>query len=88
MVFDLPDVVTYQRMNGALVDVPASQSGSILTLRGVGTFTVDRLSAELLQLTGRLGGRQVAIFLQRQPLDDFTLRNRGFHWVQAAPFFG
>ena len=46
-------------------------------------FGTDRL-----RLTGRLEGRPVTISLQRQSLDDFTLRNRGFRWVQEQPFVG
>jgi hypothetical protein len=37
---------------------------------------------------GRLDGRLVTISLRLQTLDDFVLRNRGFHWVQEQPFIG
>jgi hypothetical protein len=50
--------------------------------------SVDRQATDRLRLTGRLEGRPVTISLQRQSLDDFTLRNRGFHWVQEQPFLG
>jgi hypothetical protein len=32
--------------------------------------------------------RVVTISLQRHSLNDFTLRNRGFNWVQEEPFVG
>jgi hypothetical protein len=39
-------------------------------------------------LDGRLEERPVTISLRRQNLDDFTLRNRGFNWVQEQPYLG
>jgi hypothetical protein len=88
LIFDRPEVVTYQLMNNDLVDVAASQTGDTLALPDVeGTFAVTR-TGDHLQLEGRLKDSRVAITLERQPLDDFTLRNRGFHWVQEAPYFG
>jgi hypothetical protein len=88
LVFDSSDLATYQRMDGELVDVPADHTGDTLTLASMATFTVDRRTPDLLRLDGRLDGRPVTITLQRQSLDDFTLRNRGFHWVQESPYFG
>jgi hypothetical protein len=88
VIFDRPEVVTYQLMNGDLVDVPASRTGDTLALPDAdGTFVVNR-SEDHLRLDGRLKDRRVTINLERQSLDDFTLRNRGFHWVQEAPYFG
>ena len=87
VVFDQPGLVTYQRMDGELVDVPATQTGDTLDLPDVGVFTVDH-DGENLHLDGRLDGRPVTIDLQRQSLDDFTLLSRGFNWVQETPFFG
>jgi hypothetical protein len=87
-VFDQPGVVTYQLMNGDLVDAAADTTAGTLTLpTDGGSFTVDR-TGDRLRLTGRWRGRPVTITLERQPLDGFTLRNRGFRWVQEAPFFG
>ena len=88
MVFDQPGVVTYQLMNGDLVDTAADSTASTLTLPvDGGSFTVDR-TGDRLRLTGRWRNEQVTVTLERQALEDFTLRNRGFHWVQEAPFFG
>lgn len=87
VVFDQPGVVTLQRMDGDLIDVPATATGDTLTLPEVGTFTLDR-DGDGLRLDGRLDGSPVTIELQRQPLADFALRSRGFNWVQQTPFFG
>ena len=40
-----------------------------------------------LELTGQLQGRRVSITLREVDLSSFTLRNRGFHWVQEYPYF-
>jgi hypothetical protein len=87
VVFDNLGAVTLQRMDGDLVDVPATATGDTLTLPDIGEFTVHR-DGEDLRLDGRLDGKPVTIELQRQTLDDFTLRSRGFNWVQHTPFFG
>ena len=97
LIFDAPAAVTYQRMNGELVDVAATGTGrgtDILTLTTSGvadqplaTLTVDRPAPDRLRLDGHLDGRPVTIALQRKSLDDFLLLNRGFHWVQEQPFF-
>ena len=87
LVFDYPGVVTVQRMDGELVDEAATQAGDTLTL-GSATLTLDRPASDRLRLDGRMDGKPVTIELQRQSLDDFTLRSRGFHWVQQNPFFG
>lgn len=41
LVFDYPNLVTYQRMDGELVDVPADRKGDTLTLE-TATFTVEQ----------------------------------------------
>jgi hypothetical protein len=88
VVFDQPEMVTYQLMNGDLVDVAAVRTGATLALPDSGgTFTVDR-TGDHLRLDGRWNDAPLTIALERQPLEDFTLRNRGFHWVQEAPYFG
>ncbi len=93
LVFDTPGAVTYQRMDGELVDVVAAAGTNTLTLTSgtdaapMATFTVDRPAPDRLRLDGRLDGRPVTMSLRRQPLEDFLLRNRGFHWVQEQPFF-
>lgn len=99
IIFDHLQVATYQRMTGELVDVTASRTGETLTLSGrpdapgdqptmSATLTVDRQGQDSLRLDGTLNGDPVTITLQRQPLDEFPLRSRGFNWVQEEPYFG
>ncbi|MEV0672345.1 DoxX family protein [Mycobacterium sp. NPDC050441] len=92
VVFDLPEVVTYERMSGELVDAPVKVDGDRLTVSGsdgspLAMLTASRPSPQELQLTGKLSGRNVTIWLDQVDLDQFTLRNRGFHWVQEYPYF-
>jgi len=87
VVFDQPGVLTYQLMNGDLVDVAADTTGGALALPDGASFTIDRAGDDL-RLVGRWNGEPTTVVLERQPLEGFTLRNRGFHWVQEAPFFG
>lgn len=92
IIFDEPEVVTYQRMNGELVPAPAEVRGDTLTLSApdgsaLAAFTVSRPQPQRLELAGQLEGRQVHIALEQVDLNQFTLRNRGFHWVQEYPYF-
>ena len=94
LVFEQPGAVTYQKMDGELVNLAAVADGTSLTLEPasggdpVGVLTVDRPAPDRMTLTGRLEGRPVIISLAQEPLDGFTLRNRGFRWVQETAFFG
>lgn len=92
VIFDTPEVLTFQRMNGELVDAPVTVEGDDLALSGsdgsaLGTLTASRPAPRQLRLTGELSGRDVSIWLDQQDLERFTLRNRGFHWVQEYPYF-
>jgi hypothetical protein len=93
VVFDVPQVVTYQRMNGELVDAPATVDGSTLTLTTpdqpapLATPSFERPSPDLLRLDGKIDGAPVTMSLERVDLQAFTLRNRGFNWVQEYPYF-
>jgi len=88
LVFDQPEVVTYQRMDGELVPAPAEVDSAAIKLPELdATFTFVRPQPDQLQLTGRLKGQAATISLERVDLDSFTLRNRGFNWVQEYPYF-
>jgi hypothetical protein len=83
-----PDTVSYQRMNGELVTLPAvidTQRITLFAAPGPATLTVDRSAPDRLRLSGQLEGRPVSMTLQRVDLNSFPLRNRGFHWVQEYP---
>jgi hypothetical protein len=88
LVFDEPEVVTYQRMDGELVTAPAQVDSQTITLPELdATFGFSQPELDLLHLDGRLGDQPVTMALERVDLNSFTLRSRGFHWVQEYPYF-
>lgn len=92
IVFDSTGVMTYQRMNGELVDAPAEIGADSLAVSApdgsaLADFTVSRPSPQQLRLEGRLAGRAVQISADEVDLNQFTLRNRGFNLVQEYPYF-
>lgn len=90
VIFDEPGVIVYQLMDGELVIEPVESDGGGSTLRIPGqqaTLAVDRPAPDRLRLQGELGGQRVSISLERTDLDSFTLRGKGFHWVQDYPNF-
>lgn len=103
LVFDDPAEATYQRMNGALVPMRAefgpdrrlelttatNPTGEKADHHPVfATLTTERPTRDRLLLRGHLNDHPVAITLERVDPDSFTLRNRGFHWVQGTMYFG
>ncbi|WP_156656374.1 hypothetical protein [Mycobacterium sp. 852002-51152_SCH6134967] len=89
VVFDQPELVTYQRMDGELVSAPAvfDDTAGTLEVPGTVTLTVERLTGDQLRLHGHLDGRPVAMSLRRLDHNSFPLRTRGFNWVQDYPYF-
>jgi hypothetical protein len=92
VVFDEPGVLTYQRMDGAMVPAPAEFGEDTIVVTGAdgaafADFRVSRPDPGHLELDGHLAGRPVRIALDHVDADGFTLRNRGFHWVQEYPYF-
>jgi hypothetical protein len=95
IIFDAPGVVTYQRMNGELVDVSATVHGQTLELTApdqeaptpFATLDTSQPSPDRLLLDGQIGGAPVTMSLERVDLQSFTLRNRGFNWIQEYPYF-
>lgn len=49
-------------------------------------FAYYRDTPDTLRLTGNLDGLPVSLHLSRVDPNEFTLRNRGFHWVQEFPY--
>jgi hypothetical protein len=75
-------------MDGELVPVPAelhSDTITVPTLRA--TLRCDRPDPDRLRLVGQLDGQLVVMSAERVDLNRFTLRNRGFHWIQEYPYF-
>ncbi|MFF2087895.1 DoxX family protein [Nocardia sp. NPDC058176] len=99
LVFDDPEEATYQRMNGELVPARAlfrSDGGlELATMTDptaespppFATLSTERPTPDELRLRGTLNDRPVTITLHRVDPNSFTLRNRGFHWVQDYPYF-
>lgn len=104
LVFDKPEVITFQLMDGTLRDAPVKLDGGHVTITAplpipdgktaavpdpspFADFNVERPAPDRLELTGQLEGRPVTIALHEVDLSSFTLRNRGFHWVQEYPYF-
>lgn len=57
------------------------------TAPSVAEFTLENPQPDRLILEGEMDGQHVHAILQRTPIE-FTLRKRGFHWIQNSPFFG
>jgi hypothetical protein len=90
VVVDEPGALTYQRMNGELVSVPAEvdAGGRELRMPSIeARFTVGRPSPEALQFEGTMAGRRVEMSLRRVDVDALPLNSRGFQWVQEYPYF-
>ncbi|WP_234391012.1 DoxX family protein [Nocardia suismassiliense] len=98
LIFDDPEQATYQRMNGELVpahaDFRPNGQLELATIDGktgpqppFATLTSERPTPDRLLLRGRLQDQTVVITLERMDLNSFTLRSRGFHWVQDYPYF-
>lgn len=88
LIIEDPERLTYQRMDGEPVTVPATISAHTIIISEPplsATLTVDRIGPDRLSLAGNLNGRPVAMVLKRFNLDRFRLRRNGFHWVQQYP---
>lgn len=101
LIFDGPEAATYQRMNGDLVpahanflpnrqlELTTTDTASEKTgpQPPFATLSTEQLTPDHLLLRGKLHDRPVTITLDRVDLNTFTLRSRGFHWVQNYPYF-
>ncbi|MFE3443175.1 hypothetical protein ACFXNW_09090 [Nocardia sp. NPDC059180] len=97
LVFDDPEQATYQEMDGDLIPAAATfLPNGTLELRTtetavpqtpLATLSHEQPTPDQLLLRGTLHNRPVVITLERVDLDSFTLRNRGFHWVQDYIYF-
>ena len=88
LIIEDANALTFQRMDGELVTVPAvidAHRISLFTAPLTATLTINRTAPDRLRLAGKLAGRPVTIGLQRVDLNSFTLHGRGFHWVQEYP---
>ncbi|WP_245553226.1 DoxX family protein [Nocardia veterana] len=99
VVFDLPGVMHYQRMDGTLVAVPArvdtqARRVELPAAEGpgghsatAGSLGYEQQGPDRLRFTGDLDGHPVTVTFRRQDPEAFPQRSRGFHWVQDQPAF-
>ena len=96
VVFDSPDIITIQPMQGTLRlhKFTLSQNEKSLQLVNIdapqwkGSFTLERLAPDRMSMTGQADGHPVTAILRRVDLSDptkFLLTNRGFHWITTIP---
>lgn len=94
MVFQSPTAASFQRMNdrftsfGAKIDTAAKTLAltSNDSAKTKSTLTFQRPSPDRLVLDGTLNGQPTHLELKLRDLNSFTLRSRGFNWVQEVPF--
>ncbi|MEC3916286.1 DoxX family protein [Nocardia sp. CDC160] len=92
VVFDYPNMVTYQRMDDTLITVPADVDAATHRIRLIGdspntwsTLTFQQPNPDNAVLTGDLDGHRVTLSLDRIDPNRFPQRNTGFHWIQNTP---
>lgn len=96
IIFDIPQGMTVQRLDDSLVSFPAriDTDQQTITLSKdtahqwkIATFSYVRPQPNRLILEATLGGRPVRMQLDQVDLAQFPAVSRGFHWVQATPYF-
>jgi hypothetical protein len=93
-VFDFPNKITFQRMDGSFAPYSAtinSKDKTIALTKGgdknwKANFTFQRLAVDHLTLAGTIDGHTIDMRLELFDQSKFLLVNRGFHWVQEYPF--
>lgn len=95
ILFDIPAVVTAQRMDDSLLGIPAHIDTTTHTIRlssdlaqhwTIATLNYEQPQPDHLILTGQLAGRPVHMQLDRVDLATYPAVSRGFHWIQAVPY--
>ncbi|MFI7530839.1 hypothetical protein [Nocardia salmonicida] len=96
IIFDIPQGMTMQRLDDSLVSFPAriDTDQHTITLSKdtthqwkLATFSYVQPQPDRLILEGSLGGRPVRMQLDQVDLAQYPAVSRGFHWVQATPYF-
>ncbi|MFD4354323.1 DoxX family protein [Nocardia sp. NPDC058518] len=96
IIFDIPQGMTMQRLDDSLVSFPAriDTDQHTITLSKdtahqwkLATFSYVQPQADRLILEGALGGKPVRMQLGQVDLAHYPAVSRGFHWVQATPYF-
>jgi uncharacterized membrane protein YphA (DoxX/SURF4 family) len=94
VIFDVPDRVSFQRMDESIANFPASLNASAKTLTLSKTddkkwkahFTFARDAQDRMTLDGDMDGHKIDMRLALVDRNGFLLVNRGFSWVQDYPF--
>ncbi|WP_410876336.1 DoxX family protein [Nocardia sp. A7] len=96
IIFDIPQGMTVQRLDDSLVSFPAriDTDQHTITLSKdtahqwkIATFNYVQPQPDRLILDGTLGGRPVRMQLDQVDLAQYPAVSRGFHWVQATPYY-
>ncbi|MFD4444835.1 DoxX family protein [Nocardia sp. NPDC058519] len=96
IIFDIPQGMTMQRLDDSLVSFPAriDTDQHTITLSKdtahqwkLATFSYVQPQSDRLILEGTLGGKPVRMQLDQVDLAQYPAVSRGFHWVQATPYF-
>jgi hypothetical protein len=91
-IFDLPDRMSFQRLDDSFAPYVASVNLQERTLaltksddkNWTASFTFQRPAQDQLILNGRMDNHQVHMELQLTDRNSFLLVSRGFHWTQEA----
>ncbi|MGY0497645.1 hypothetical protein ACWZHB_04010 [Nocardia sp. FBN12] len=96
IIFDIPQGMTVQRLDDSLLSFPAriDTDQHTITLSKdtahqwkLATFSYVQPQSDRLILEGTLGGRPVRMQLDQVDLSQYPAVSRGFHWVQATPYY-
>ncbi|MFD4461611.1 DoxX family protein [Nocardia sp. NPDC058480] len=96
IIFDIPQGMTMQRLDDSLVSFPAriDTDQHTITLSKdtthqwkLATFSYVQPQSDRLILEGTLGGKPVRMQLEQVDLSQYPAVSRGFHWVQATPYY-
>lgn len=96
IIFDIPQGMTAQRLDDSLVSFPARVDPDQRTITlsrdtdhqwRIATFGYLRPRPDRLILEGTVGAKPVRMQLDQVDLAQFPAVSRGFHWVQATPYY-
>lgn len=94
VVFDYPGALAVQTMSDARqryrLELDAEQKTLSLTRRDdpnwKSVLTYEQPEPERLELAGDVDGRSIQASLRRKDPSQFTLRSRGFRWINEYPY--
>ncbi|MFF2088402.1 DoxX family protein [Nocardia sp. NPDC058176] len=96
IIFDIPQGMTAQRLDDSLVSFPARVDTDQRTITlsrdtdhqwKLALFDYVQPQPDRLILEGTVAGKPVRMRLDQVDLAQFPVVSRGFHWVQATPYY-